>query len=583
MTDEQEWCLACGAAVGTRVVAAPGWRAPIDRRRAARRRRPRSPSRSRSSSSPTTPARSPRTRPADARRPRGRADPDARRRRSTPDADAPRGERPGRRPSRRRRHAATPEPTTTPGRRQPARHRRVAGRQVGLDGRCSPPKSSRVGRPRQRGEVRGRRDRRTSGILNSDDFSSLNPGFWVVFAGQYDTPVRGERRARRHRRQGRLHPPHRPELTGQCAASRSRPRRRASGWTASVDAAAAGSGAPSTGTTRGHRRGQRLDRVAALEHQPERRARPPRTRAAATPSSPAKPASVSVHVASGSARWASKPGRDQHELAAPSRGSSGATTCSTSEPCTASPDPPGTGRLTVKPSPGARADVGRRPGPRVQRRLVDRARTAPTGRRGRCRSSRCRGGRPSRGSAPARHAVRGARVRRGHRDVVEEAEAHRARRARRGGPAAAAPRRRTARRRPAARRPARRRRPPRAAPPRRCRPPPLVSMSIAPPPRADSSAIEVDVRRRVHARELVARRPRRLDALPAEPAVALHLRLEPDDPRRPLRDGRGSRGRARRRGGTRAAARRYRTAPCPRPRRATSWWSAPARPGCSPR
>jgi septal ring-binding cell division protein DamX len=29
MTDEQEWCLACGAAVGTRVVPAPGWRAPL--------------------------------------------------------------------------------------------------------------------------------------------------------------------------------------------------------------------------------------------------------------------------------------------------------------------------------------------------------------------------------------------------------------------------------------------------------------------------------------------------------------------------------------------------------------------------
>ena len=29
MTDRQEWCLSCGAAVGTRVVAAPGWRMPI--------------------------------------------------------------------------------------------------------------------------------------------------------------------------------------------------------------------------------------------------------------------------------------------------------------------------------------------------------------------------------------------------------------------------------------------------------------------------------------------------------------------------------------------------------------------------
>jgi hypothetical protein len=29
MTPDQEWCLNCGAAVGTRIVAAPGWRTPI--------------------------------------------------------------------------------------------------------------------------------------------------------------------------------------------------------------------------------------------------------------------------------------------------------------------------------------------------------------------------------------------------------------------------------------------------------------------------------------------------------------------------------------------------------------------------
>jgi septal ring-binding cell division protein DamX len=29
MTQTQEWCLNCGAAVGTRIVAAPGWRTPI--------------------------------------------------------------------------------------------------------------------------------------------------------------------------------------------------------------------------------------------------------------------------------------------------------------------------------------------------------------------------------------------------------------------------------------------------------------------------------------------------------------------------------------------------------------------------
>src|SRR4051812_18693457 len=29
LTERQEWCLHCGAAVGARVVAAPGWRTPI--------------------------------------------------------------------------------------------------------------------------------------------------------------------------------------------------------------------------------------------------------------------------------------------------------------------------------------------------------------------------------------------------------------------------------------------------------------------------------------------------------------------------------------------------------------------------
>lgn len=29
MTERQEWCLNCGAAVGTRIVAAPGWRTPF--------------------------------------------------------------------------------------------------------------------------------------------------------------------------------------------------------------------------------------------------------------------------------------------------------------------------------------------------------------------------------------------------------------------------------------------------------------------------------------------------------------------------------------------------------------------------
>ncbi len=65
----------------------------------------------------------------------------------------------------------------------------------------------------------------------------------------------------------------------------------------------------------------------------------------------ANPASVIVHDASGSAAWASNPA-DTSTSCGSQRRISGAATCSTSDTQTASPDPPGTGRLTVNPSPG---------------------------------------------------------------------------------------------------------------------------------------------------------------------------------------------------------------------------------------
>ena len=91
-------------------------------------------------------------------------------------------------------------------------------------------------------------------------------------------------------------------------------------------------------------------------------------------------------------------------------------------------------------------------------------------------------------------------------------------------------------------------------------------MSIAPPPRADSAAIRSTCVGRVDARELVARRPRRLDALPAEPAVALQRGLERHDPRRPLGVAGDVVRERRRRGGTRTARHAgYRTRPCSEP------------------
>ena len=78
---------------------------------------------------------------------------------------------------------------------------------------------------------------------------------------------------------------------------------------------------------------------------------------------PANPASVSRQVASGSAWCASKPAESSTSCGSHAR-TSGATTCSTSEPCTASPDPPGTGRFTVNPSPAPepRSSAGPVPG-----------------------------------------------------------------------------------------------------------------------------------------------------------------------------------------------------------------------------
>ena len=41
-----------------------------------------------------------------------------------------------------------------------------------------------------------------AGVLRSDDFSTLRPGFWVVFAGQYDSSEEATRAADRYAEQG---------------------------------------------------------------------------------------------------------------------------------------------------------------------------------------------------------------------------------------------------------------------------------------------------------------------------------------------------------------------------------------------
>jgi SPOR domain len=179
MTDRQEWCLNCGAAVGTRVVAAPGWRVPIvvaaallaiaavaiaiaivqladDTDRVAQNPPP-------ATATPAPPAGTTPT-------PQPTADATL-----TPDPTLP--EASGR---------ETPEPTSTPG---------TGGRGAGIDEWPAGESGWTVVLASDTSESQARDKARSFaadgiagvGVLDSDDFSSLRGGFWVVFAGRYDS------------------------------------------------------------------------------------------------------------------------------------------------------------------------------------------------------------------------------------------------------------------------------------------------------------------------------------------------------------------------------------------------------------
>jgi hypothetical protein len=175
MTDPQEWCLHCGAAVGTRIVAAPGWRTPIaiagailaiaaiavavaivqladDTDRVAQ----------------NTPAATPTPPPAT---PQPTVTPEAT---LTPDPTLP--EASGR---------ETPEPTRTP-----------APSTGGGDAKWPSGKSGWTVVLASDTSESDARDKAKDfaadgisgvGVLDSDDFSSLKGGYWVVFAGRYDS------------------------------------------------------------------------------------------------------------------------------------------------------------------------------------------------------------------------------------------------------------------------------------------------------------------------------------------------------------------------------------------------------------
>ena len=180
MTDEQEWCLRCGAAVGTRIATAQGWRVPLvltgllvvlaavaDRHRdhPARRRHGRGPGH----------------RVGRPRRPSAVQTAGA-------DAHADAHARPGRdRPRRRRRRARPRRPPrparptrATPARSPSGRPARTAGPS------CLASKSSEDA-ARDSAESFSSEGIPDVGILDSDDFSSLKGGFWVVYSGEFDT------------------------------------------------------------------------------------------------------------------------------------------------------------------------------------------------------------------------------------------------------------------------------------------------------------------------------------------------------------------------------------------------------------
>jgi hypothetical protein len=179
MTERQEWCLNCGAAVGTRVVAAPGWRAPIAIAGAilaiaviavviaivqlADDTNEVSPNQAAAvNATPAPPATTP-TPPA-ATTPAPSATPDQ----GLPEASG----------------KESPEPTSTPGGGGSADAKWPSGKSGWTVVLASDTSESDA-----RSKAKGFAADRISGVgvLHSDDFSSLKAGYWVVFTGRYDS------------------------------------------------------------------------------------------------------------------------------------------------------------------------------------------------------------------------------------------------------------------------------------------------------------------------------------------------------------------------------------------------------------
>jgi hypothetical protein len=173
MTDEQEWCLRCGAAVGTRIATAQGWRVPLvltgllvalaavaiaiaiiqladDTDEVPATVSP-TPTPSAVQTPPPTPTPTPTLTPDPAATP-------------TPTPSA----------------TPTPSPTSTPG--------SIAEWPAGTDGWTVVLASkSSEDAARDSAESFSAEGIPDVGVLDSNDFSSLKGGFWVVYSGEYDT------------------------------------------------------------------------------------------------------------------------------------------------------------------------------------------------------------------------------------------------------------------------------------------------------------------------------------------------------------------------------------------------------------
>jgi cell division septation protein DedD len=163
LTAEQDWCLSCGAPASTRIAPAPGWRGPLaivgavlalaaaglavafleltgDAERAAR-----APVETPAQAAPVPPAPTPTPTPASAE----------------PAAPAP-----------------SPAPAA-PAAVETWPEGEEAWTVILLSSESRPPADARAGELAAAGTP--------VGVLHSDDFSSLRPGYWVVFSGRYAT------------------------------------------------------------------------------------------------------------------------------------------------------------------------------------------------------------------------------------------------------------------------------------------------------------------------------------------------------------------------------------------------------------